>query len=376
MSDRTLDRLADGLSLAITIFLALGVGVGVIWLTSAEPARALHSFFLGPFQNKFFFGNMLQTASPLILTGLGLAIAFQVGAVNLGAEGQVYVGALAGAALLLFPPALTPWLIPVAVLAAALAGALFSGLAGWLRTRFGATEVITSFLIGAALIQVFDFFLRQYLADPTAGFPTSKPLAAAFRLPKLLPPSNLNIGFVFGVVLAVVAFFVLYRTTFGYRLRMTGSSVRYARYSGIRVGWYFLVAMAISGALTGMAGIGEVMGVHGRVITGLSANLGWNGITVALVARLHPLGVIPAALLYGYLHSGASVAALMSDVSPRIAAIIQSLIFYLITAQAIYVWLRRGLGAARRTASAPGAAPGGEQPGRGHEPASPLRSDR
>lgn len=349
MSDRTLDRIADGLSLAVTIFVALAAGVLIIWATSAEPGKALQAFFLGPFQNKFFFGNMLQTASPLILTGLGLAVAFQVGAVNLGAEGQVYVGALAGAAILLFPPAVTPWLIPVAVLLAASAGALFAGLAGWLRTRFGATEVITSFLIGGALIHVFDFFLRRYLVDPTAGFPTSKALATVFRLPKLLVPSNLNVGFVAGVVLALIAFFVLYRTTFGYRLRLTGSSVRYARYSGIRVGRYFVVAMAISGALTGLAGIGEVMGVHGRVITGLSPNLGWNGITVALVARLHPLGVIPAALVYGYLHSGATVAGLMSDVSPRIAAIIQSLIFYLITAQAIYVWFRRGPGSRRET---------------------------
>jgi simple sugar transport system permease protein len=358
MSDRTLDRIADGLSLAVTIFAALAVGVLIIWATSEDPAKALQAFFTGPFQNKFFFGNMLQTASPRIFTGLGLASAFQVGAVNLGAEGQVYVGALAGAALLLFPPAVTPLLVPVAVLLAALAGALFAGFAGWLRTRFAATEVITSFLIGAALIQLFDFFLRRYLVDPTAGFPTSKTLDAAFRLPRLLLPSNLNVSFIAGIVLAFITFFVLYRTNFGYRLRLTGSSVRYARYSGVRVGWYFIIAMAISGALVGMAGIGEVIGVHGRVITGLSPNLGWNGITVALVARLHPLGVIPAALLYGYLHSGANVAALLSDVSPRIAAIVQSLIFYLITAQALYVWFRRGLGARRRPSTAAPATPG------------------
>lgn len=377
MTDRLLDRLADGLSLALTIGVALVAGAVIIWLTSADPGHALRAFFLGPFQNKLFFGNMLQTAAPLLLTGLGVAVAFQVGAVNLGAEGQVYAGALAGATLLLFPPFVSPWLIPVAVVAAGLAGALFAWLAGWLRTRFGATEVIGSFLIGAALIQLFDFFLRRYLADPTAGFPTSKPLAATFRLARLLPPSNLNVMFAIGIVLAVVAFFVLYRTTFGYRIRLTGLSVKYARYSGIRVGWHFLVAMAISGALAGIAGVGEVMGVQGRLVTGLSNNLGWNGVTVALVARLHPLGVIPAALLYGYLHSGATVAGLMSDVSPRIAAIIQSLIFYMITAQAIYVWLRRRLGAARANAGPGGALPSGAtgRPRRQGGP-SAARSDR
>ncbi len=345
MSGRTLDRVADALSLALTICVALGIGVALIWATSAEPATALHAFFAGPFLNKLFWGNMLQTAAPLVFTGLGLAVAFQVGAVNLGAEGQVYIGALAGVAVLTFSPWVTPWMIPVATVAAALAAAAFAGLAGWLRTRFGATEVITSFLIGAALINLFDFFLRRYLVDPSAGFPATPPLAAAFRLTKLLPPSNLNVGFLIGIGCAVLAFFVLYRTGFGYRLRMTGQNVRFARYSGIRVGRYFLVAMAVSGAFAGIAAIFEVMGVHGRLVTGFSNNLGWNGITVALVARLHPLGVVPAALLYGYLHSGANAASLMSDVSPRIAAIIQSVIFYLITAQAIYVWIRRALGA-------------------------------
>ena len=325
MSGRTLDRVADALSLALTICVALGIGVALIWATSAEPATALHAFFAGPFLNKLFWGNMLQTAAPLVFTGLGLAVAFQVGAVNLGAEGQVYIGALAGVAVLTFSPWVTPWMIPVATVAAALAAAAFAGLAGWLRTRFGATEVITSFLIGAALINLFDFFLRRYLVDPSAGFPATPPLAAALRLTKLLPPSNLNVGFLIGIGCAVLAFFVLYRTGFGYRLRMTGQNVRFARYSGIRVGRYFRV--------------------HGRLVTGFSNNLGWNGITVALVARLHPLGVVPAALLYGYLHSGANAASLMSDVSPRIAAIIQSVIFYLITAQAIYVWIRRALGA-------------------------------
>lgn len=343
MNDTVINRVADALSLVVTIVVALGAGALIIWLTSSEPGAALHAFFWGPFTNKFFFGNMLQAAAPLIFTGVGLAIAFQAGAVNLGGEGQVYIGGVAGAAVLLSVNVESSWWLPVAVLAGALAGGIFAALAGWLRTRFGATEVITSFLIGAALIQLFDFLLRRYLVDPQAGFPATPSFAQALRLPRILPPSNLNISFFIGLALAVIVYVVLFRTGFGYQLRMTGSNPRFARFSGIDTRRMFVIAMLLSGAFAGTAAVMEVAGVHGRLVTGFSNNLGWNGITVALVARLHPLGVVPAALLYGYLHAGANTANLLSDVSPRVAVIIQSLIFYMVTAQALYVWFRRTL---------------------------------
>lgn len=362
MNDTRINRVADGLSLLVTIVVALAVGALLIWLTSNEPAAALRAFFWGPFTNSFFFGNMLQAAAPLLFTGLGLVVAFQAGAVNLGGEGQVYIGGVVGAAILLAVGAPSAWWLPVAVLAGALVSGAFAALAGWLRTRFGATEVITSFLIGAALIQLFDFVLRRYLVDPSAGFPATASFAQAMRLPRIMPPSTLNVSFFIGIGLAVLVYFVLFRTSFGYELRMTGSNPRFARFSGVDTKRMFVLAMLISGAFVGVAAVMEVAGVHGRLVTGFSNNLGWNGITVALIARLHPLGVVPAALLYGYLHAGANTANLLSDVSPRIAVIIQSLIFYMVTAQALYVWFRRVLvqRAERRNAALEGAQANGD----------------
>ena len=345
------DRLADALSLLTVVLIAVAGGVLIILLTSDEPQRALAAFFAGPFSNRLFFGNMLQAATPLLVTGLGLTVAFRAGAVNLGAEGQIYIGALAGTALLLLAPGATGWLLLAAIPAAMLAGALFAGLAGWLRTRFGATEVITTYLIGAILIQLFDFLLRRYLVDPGAGFPATESLPASLRLPRLLLPSNLNASFIIALLLAVLVWWLLYRTVFGYELRGTGANPHASRYVGIPVARSFVLALAISGALAGLAGMFEVAGVHGRLVTGFSNNIGWNGITVALIARLHPLGVVPAALLYGYLEVGANSSALMAGVSPRIAAIIQSLIFYLISAQALFAFYRRRL--ARRREAAP-----------------------
>ena len=343
MNGRRLDRLADGLSLLLTMTVALVIGAAIILLTSSEPSSSLYAFFLAPFSNRVFFGNMLQAATPLILSGLGLAVAFRAGAVNLGAEGQVYAGGIAGTVLILLLPWHSPWLLVPTVAAAVVTAGLFAMLSGWLRVRFGATEVITSFLIGTVLIFLFEFFLTRYLVDPTAGFPTTGPLPAWIRLPRLLSPSSLNVGFAVAVLLTIVVQVVLFRTSLGYEIRMTGENPRFASFSGMPVSRTFILAMGLSGAFAGLAGIIEVVGVQGRLVSGFSANFGWNGITVALIARLHPLGVIPAALLYGYLQQGAATASLLSDVSPRIAAIIQSLIFFLITAQAIFVWIRRQL---------------------------------
>lgn len=345
---RALNRLAEGLSLLVTILVAVGAGVLVIFLTSEDPGASLRSFFLGPFSNRFFFGNMLQAAAPLLFTGLGLVIAFRAGAVNLGAEGQVYIGGLAGSAVLLYAPIESPVMLVVAAVAAAVAGGAIAGLAGWLRTRFGATEVISSFLIGAIAIQLFDYVLRTYLVDPGAGFPATRSFAPEFTLTRLMSPSSFNASFFIGLGAAVLVYLLLFRTAFGYELRMTGANRRFARFAGMPVKRLFVVAMALSGAFAGLAAILELSGVHGRLLTGFSPDLGWNGITVALIARLHPLGVIPAALLYGYLHTGANTAGLFSDVSPRIASIIMSLIFYLITAQAIYAWIRHGILERRR----------------------------
>lgn len=188
MSATLLNRLADALGLLVTLVVALSVGVLLVVGASAEPGAALRAFFTGPFTNAFFFGNMLQAAAPLIVTGLGAVIAFRAGAVNLGLEGQVYVGGLAGGAALLLAGAHSGWFLPVAVLVGAAAGGAFAALSGWLRVRFGASEAITSFLVGAAVIQLFDLVLRRYLVDAAAAFPATRTLEPALRLGRLLPP--------------------------------------------------------------------------------------------------------------------------------------------------------------------------------------------
>lgn len=300
--------------------------------------------FIGPFTNTYFFGNMLENATPMIFTGLAIALAFRSSAFNLGVEGQVHTGALAGTTVIFMLPALNPWLwIPVILLAGALAAGVQAAVSGGLRAYFGANELITSYMISVAAVHFFDFVLGTYLLDPRSSVLQTPAFPIELRLPQLLFPSQLNIGFVIAIVMAFVVYVFMFRTTTGYELRMVGLNRDFSTYVGINTNRSLILAMALSGMLAGLGGMFNVLGIHERLVTGFSADFGWKGITVALIARNHPLAVIPAALLYSYLESGASMAALMSDVSPQIAGIVQSVIFYLVTAQAVFAFVNKVL---------------------------------
>lgn len=342
MKEDLLKRVSGALGLAFCIVAAVGIGVIIILMTSSDPARSLRSMFWGPFSSKYFFGNMLEGATPLIFTGLGISLAFRSSATNLGAEGQVHTGALAGTALLFAIPDASPWvLIPAAILVAALAAGAQAGISGGLKAYFGANELITSYMLGVASIHFMDFILGRYLLDPRSSVLQTPPFPLNASLPRLMMPSKLNIAFIIALVVAVIVYVLMFRTQLGFQLRMAGMNREFSRYIGIDTNRVVILAMLLSGALAGMGGILNVMGVQGRLMSGFSASFGWTGITVALIARNHPLGVIPAALFYSYLDTGANVAALMSDISPQIAGLVQSVIFFLVTAQAVFDYIHR-----------------------------------
>lgn len=353
--DNTLaQRLSGAVGLLLSILAAIAIGVIVVVFTSDNPALSLHSMFVGPFTSTYFFGNMLEGATPLIFTGLAIALAFRSSAFNLGVEGQVHTGALFGTMLIFYLPAMNPWLwIPVILLGAAIAAGIQAAISGALRAYFGANELITAYMISMAAINFFDFILGTYLLDPRSSVLQTPAFPLELRLPQLLFPSQLNIGFVVALVMSVIVYIFMFKTTTGYELRMAGQNREFSTYVGINTNRTLILAMLLSGMLAGLAGMFNALGIHERLVTGFSADFGWKGITVALIARNHPLAVVPAALLYSYLESGASMASLMSDVSPQIAGIVQSIIFYLVTAQAVYAFVHRLM--SRSKSSGPGA---------------------
>ena len=333
---------AGSVGLAITLGISFLIAVILIIFLSKQPLTTIYYFFIGPFTNKYYFGNLLNTASPLVFTGLGIAVAFKSSVFNLGGEGQIYSGALVATAILLVLPEISGYLGgPIALAAALATGAVLAGMSGFFKMKWGTDELISSFLISAAVIFIVNYFITGPLDDPNSSMLATHAIDGQYHFLGIFPPSKLDISVVFAIITAVLVFFLMYYSHWGYEMRMCGLNREFSRYGGINVSTYMVLPMIISGALHGLAGGVAIMGTYHVAVKEFSFGMGWNGIAVALIAKNNPLGVLPAAVFFAYLDAGAKAAMLHSDVTFEIAAIVQSVIFYLITAQAIHSFLRR-----------------------------------
>ena len=339
---RNLGGLFTGFTgLALTLLFSFGLVTGLVFILSSTPARTLFFFFVGPFTNTYYLGNMLNVAVPLVFTGLGISIAFKSAVFNLGGEGQIYAGGLAATAVCLALPGANGFLGGLTALAGAvLLSGTIAGLSGLLRMKWNTDEMISSFLLSAAVVLVVNYFITGPLDDPQNNLQSTLAIAPQYGLAGIFPPSKLNVSAYFALAAALVAFFFVYKSHMGYEMRMVGLNREFSRYGGINVSKYLVLPMILSGALHGLGGGLMVLGTYRATIEGYSFGMGWNGIAVALIARNNPLGVIPAAFLFAYLDAGAKAAMINSDVTFEIAAIAQSFIFYFVTAQALYAFAR------------------------------------
>ncbi len=320
--------------IAIALIAAVLVTVVMLVIGSRTPQAAIRAFFFGPFSNTYYLGNMINGFTVLVLTGLGAALAFRAGVFNLGGEGQVYIAAVVTAVTAnAVTHASAPVGIALALTAGVLAAAMTAGLSGLFRFLWDTDELITSFLIASASIPIIDYMIVGPLNDPASNLLTTPRIPEALRLLRILPPSRLHIGIIAALAVAALAYFLLFHTVRGYEWRLTGLNIEFARYGGINTGMYILVPMAISGALHGLAGSFHVLGTHHAALVGFSAGLGWNGLAVALIGRSHPLGVLPAAMVFAYLQSGSRTAILHTEFTFELATIIQAVVFFIITAQ-------------------------------------------
>ncbi len=317
--------------------LALGISLGLatilLPLLGASPGKALFSFYFGPFTQVYFWGNLLNQAALLTLTGLGVALAFRAGSFNLGGEGQTYLGGLGAAALgLSLSPDLGFWGIPLILLAGAFSGFLPALGSGILKKHWGVDDLITTFLISAALLPLVDGLIgNPWMKDAHSYLIRSRVLDPAFSLPVLAPPSNLHWGTLLIFPLILIIFLGLFYTPWGYRFRMTGQNRLFAKYSGIETRGFDLWPLGFSGALHGLAGALAVLGVHHAMIQSFSFGLGWNGISVALMARNHPLLILPAALILSWLDQGSRAAVIQAQFPFELGALLQAVILLFIT---------------------------------------------
>jgi general nucleoside transport system permease protein len=320
---------------------ALLVGAVFILLAKSNPFKAYSVMFTGPFSSKFGISETLVRAVPLLLVGLGIVVSFRSGILNIGAEGQILIGAITAAAAASF---LAQWpaviLLPVVLLAGCAGGGLWGGIAGWLKARLAVNEILSTVMLNQIAAQVYIFLIRGPLIDPEQlTFGTRAPQTALMPegiwLSRLIPGTRLHTGLILAVVVAVLVYILLWRTTIGYRMRAVGAGPQASRYGGIRVEFYLVLAMALAGGLAGLAGALEVVGVHHRALEEISAGYGFSGIVAALFGRLHPLGTIPAAVLFGALILGADMMQRAVNIPAAIVMAVQGLIILFVVSSDI-----------------------------------------
>jgi len=277
----------------------------IIW-AKANPFEAYYYFLVSPLSSRVSALEVLVKATPLILTGASVAFAFSAGYWNIGAEGQLLAGAIAAAGLgmaLKDVPAIVA--IPGMLVGGFVAGVLWASIPAVLKVKLDVDEVVTTLLMNTVILFLISFLLNGVWRDPVSGWPQSPQIAVATVFPKLVLRSRLHLGFLVAWIVVGAIWVVLNRTPIGLRMRAVGLGRSAANFAGVDVGRTVLVAALVSGGIAGLAGVGEVAGIHFHLIEAISPGYGYTGIIVATLGGLHPLGVSLAALFIGLIDTGA-----------------------------------------------------------------------
>jgi simple sugar transport system permease protein len=319
----------------IPVLLALAAGGAVVAATGGSAWQAYGALWSGAFGGTYQVSETLLRSIPLAFTGLAVAVAFRAGVWNIGAEGQLLIGALAVAALARgtagWPAAL---LVPLFLVAGCAAGALWGGLAAFFKVRRGVPEVIATIMLNFLAINFVGALIHGPLMEKSRAYPETEALSDATMLPRLLPPTRLHAGLFLALIAAVVAGIWLFRTVHGYRLRVTGQNPRAAAAAGFDVPGIIRQAFWVSGALAGLGGAVELMGVTRTLSDSFSPGWGYTAIAVALLGGLQPAGVLLAALLFGALDAGASAMEAQAGVSHVVVQVVQGVIIFFVALRA------------------------------------------
>lgn len=308
------------------VFFALVLAAGLIAAAGVNPLEAYVEMLWGAFGSRLSVTETLTRATPLILTGLAAAIAFRARLWNIGGEGQFFVGALATVWIGQYIN-VTPVLGIVVVIAIGMAaGALLLAGPAYLRLQFGVDEVVTTLLLNFVVILFVGMMVEGPLRDPMAfGWPSSVPVNSDFRLPDLVARTRLHIGFLVAIAAAVVIWLIQTRTVFGLETRAVGLSPKAASFAGVSLKRNLMAVALLSGAMAGLAGSVEVLGVTAVVTTTMSPGFGYAGIVVAMLAALHPIGVVAAAVFVATVFVGADAMSRATGVPSFIADVIVAL---------------------------------------------------
>ncbi len=330
----------------LALLTALVIGALVMLLAGDDVVAAYEGLFLGAFGSARAWSTVVRNLTPLLLTGLSVAVAFKAGLFNIGASGQYLMGAISAVAIGINFPGLPIFIhLPLAMLAGIGGGLLWGAIPGALKAYTGAHEVITTIMLNyvAANFAGWTVSGDGPLRDPTSGAISETPdVLMSARIPFIFDrPYNVHWGIPLAILVAVFVWWLIYKTTLGFEIRTVGQNVKAARYAGIRVNWTIILTMSIAGALAGLAGAIETLGLIHRFAPEFGGGVGFDGITVALLGQTNPLGIILASFLLGALDAGAARMQFDSGVAADIIQVIQALVLTFVAAPAIIRWIFR-----------------------------------
>lgn len=347
--DKGTSKKTDGYELGVRILVPVagvigGLLIGALFLLllHAKPFQAYAALFRGAIGSTFGITQTLVKATPLLLVGLGISIAFRASCINIGGEGQMIMGALSATWLALALSGLPRLiLIPVVLVGSLLAGGLWGFIPGILKAKYQVNEILTTIMLNSIALQLMNFLLQGPLMDPK-GIESGTYLAQSARLPehawllRIVPRTLLHSGLFLALIMALVVYLLMWRTTIGYRIRAVGLNPAASRYSGIQVPMYQALALTLAGALAGLAGAVEVLGVQHRLLEGLTSGYGFTGIVAALLGWLHPIGLIPASVFFGGLLVGADTMQRAVQVPSALINAILGLVVLFVSASGVW----------------------------------------
>lgn len=334
-SNKRIHLLVDTVKMALIIAIACGLVSVIVFTVSDDPWPAIYSFFIGPFTSLRRIGNIIEAASPLVFTALAVIIIFGSGQFSMIAEGSFFIGITGTmiAAITLDLPAGVH--SAVAILCGGICGALVALIPALLKMKWSVSELVTSIMLNY-VVQFFSIYMVSYhFREVSSSSLASLAFKETSKLPVIIEGTRIHTGVVLGIIFCILVWFFLYRTSVGTKLRITGDNPLFAKYTGLGVTGIMVMAQVVAGAVAGMGGGAELLGMYTRFKWTSTPGYGWTGIVVALLARNNPLLVPLAAAFIGYLNVGADIMARSSDVGSEMVDIIQGVMMFLIAADAL-----------------------------------------
>ncbi|MEO6395587.1 MAG: ABC transporter permease [Devosia sp.] len=324
------------------VALTMLLGAAIFYLLGFNGAGAVREIFLTPLTNSYKWQDLAVKGTPLIIIGVGLAISYRANVWNIGAEGQYIVGALAGTGIALLTQNMSgPWILPLMLLGGVAGGAGYAAIPAFLRVRWGVNEILTTLMLAYVSVQLLFYLVFGPWKSPTSmGQPQTVMFSADQSLPYLIPGTIVQLGTPIALVVALVAWFLMSRSVFGYQVKVVGSAPQAARHGGFSASGTIWLALLVSGGLAGLAGILEAAGPVGRLVPQFPANYGFTAIIVAFLGRLHPLGVVLAAIVLAISFVGGEVAQTTIGLPSAAVGIFQAMMLFLLLAGDILVRYR------------------------------------